>query len=47
MIEVAEMKYADHWPVWAVLNDGLVVQCCQTEKEAQRITDELNREVKQ
>jgi len=45
MVEVIQFQYNSAWPIWAVLDSGVVIQCCQTEEEAQRIADELNSEV--
>jgi hypothetical protein len=36
MIEVVRFKYANHWPVWAIVKDGVVIQCFETEKAAKQ-----------
>jgi len=33
-IEVAQFRYADHWPIWCVIKNGKVLCCRKTESEA-------------
>jgi len=41
MLEVVKRLYADHWPVWCLVDDGRVILCRETEQAARRELDKL------
>jgi len=35
-LRVEQRKYADHWPVWCVVDDDRVILCRQSEQQARK-----------
>jgi len=44
MIDIVRMEYNPVLPVWVILMDGIIYQCCQTEEEALKVAYELRGE---
>jgi len=40
-MQVIKYRYADAWPVWCIVADGVVLLCRQSEAEAQKALDKL------
>jgi len=42
VIEVIEMEYIGNMKSWAVIDDGVIIQCCLTEEKANHLAAELD-----
>lgn len=43
MLKVVQRQYAGHWPIWCVVDDGRVLLCRQTEKEAGEMLRDMEK----
>jgi len=41
MIEVVQYSYADYWPVWVIVKNGVVMQCFLTESTAKQVIEQF------
>jgi len=35
-LQVVKREYANHWPIWCVVDGGRVILCRETEQEARK-----------
>jgi len=35
-LQVVQRKYADHWPIWCVVDGDTVLLCRETEQDARK-----------